>query len=43
MIQLIKKMFCKHLVTDSASCPFTGNTYVSCAKCGAQLSATKTV
>jgi len=28
------RLFCSHKTTSSATCPFTGLTYVDCSNCG---------
>ena len=41
-INWLKFLTCKHVQTTSASCPFTGNTYTDCLRCGARQT-TKTM
>lgn len=43
MIQkYINKLFCKHKITNSSSCPFTGKTYTFCEKCMKNIKTEKT-
>jgi len=32
-VAVSQRIFCKHLNTDVASCPFTNKTYTTCLKC----------
>ena len=35
---LSKQLFCKHVDTYTASCPYTSKAYTDCAKCSKRLS-----
>jgi len=39
--KLFRQQFCRHKVSDWATCPYTGRKYENCIKCGARLSVVK--
>ena len=43
IINLFKFYTCKHTSTTSVSCPFTGNTYTDCLRCGARKTSKTTI
>jgi hypothetical protein len=43
LVSVSKRTFCKHKESYSASCPFTGKTYVNCSRCLRRMDVVDTV